>query len=357
VATIRPEDLLRPTPEGLYCPPGDFYIDPVRPVDRAVITHGHADHARAGHGVVLATPQTLAIMAERYGEDFAGRRQASPYGEAASISGVDIRLVPAGHVLGSAQAALEWRGLKMVVSGDYKRRRDPTCAAFEPTPCHVFISEATFGLPVFRHPPDGEEIGRLVRSLGQFPDRAHLVGAYALGKAQRVIRLLREAGWERPIYVHGALERLNRLYEREGVDLGPILPATGLGKNTLGGEVVIAPPSAIQDRWSRRFADPVTAFASGWMGVRARARQKGVELPLVISDHADWGELIATFEEVRPDEIWITHGREEGLLRWAEINGQKARALRLVGYEDDEDEEVLPSEPAHPGESRDSVLL
>lgn len=336
----RPEDLLRPTPAGLYCPPGDFYIDPVRPVDRAVVTHGHSDHARSGHGAVLATGQTLSIMAERYGEDFTGRRQAVAYGETASHNGVEVKLVPAGHVLGSAQAVVTYQGLTMVVSGDYKRRRDPTCVPFEPVPCHVFISEATFGLPVFTHPPDAEEIGRLVQSLGQFPERAHLVGAYALGKAQRVIRLLREAGWERPIYVHGALERLNRLYEREGVDLGPILPATGLKAGALGGEVAIAPPSAIQDRWSRRFADPVTAFASGWMLVKARARQRGVELPLVISDHADWPELIATFEEIRPEEIWITHGREEGLLRWAEINGMKARALRLVGY-DEEDEELL----------------
>lgn len=335
---IRPEDLLRPTPEGLYCPPGDFYIDPVRPVSRAVVTHGHSDHARSGHGAVLATSQTLAIMAERYGDDFSEQRQPLEYGGLTTHNGVEIGMAPAGHVLGSAQAIIRHQGLTMVVSGDYKRRRDPTCKGFEPVPCHVFISEATFGLPVFTHPPDAEEIGRLVQSLGQFPDRAHLVGAYALGKAQRVICLLREAGWDRPIYVHGALERLNRLYAREGVDLGTILPATGLKKDALGGEVVIGPPSATQDRWARRFADPVTAFASGWMLVKARARQRGVELPLVISDHADWGELIETFDELRPEEIWITHGREEGLLRWAEINGMKARALRLVGYDEDDDE-------------------
>ena len=339
---MRFEDLLRPTPAGLYCPPGDFYVDPVRPVARAVVTHGHSDHARSGHDAVLATPQTLAIMAERYGEEFTGSRQAAPYGQTTSVGGVDVRLVPAGHVLGSAQAVVSWQGMTMVVSGDYKRRRDPTCAGFEPTPCDVFISEATFGLPVFTHPPDGEEIARLVQSLGQFADRAHLVGAYALGKAQRVIRLLREAGWERPIYVHGALERLNRLYEREGVALGPILPATGLKKDALGGEVAIAPPSAIQDRWARRFADPVTAFASGWMGVKARARQRGVELPLVISDHADWVELTDTFLELKPEEIWITHGREEGLLRWCEIHGQTARALRLVGYDDEDEEAAEP---------------
>jgi len=339
---MRFEDLLHPTPAGLYCPPGDFYIDPVRPVDRAVVTHGHADHARAGHGAVLATPGTLDIMGERYGRDFTGRRQAAAYGERTSINGVDLRLVPAGHVLGSAQVEVRWKGLTMVVSGDYKRRRDPTCAPFEPVACDVFISEATFGLPVFRHPPDHEEIGRLVLSLRQFPERTHLVGAYALGKAQRVIMLLREAGWERPIFVHGAMERLNALYGRHGVDLGPLAPTGDRAKGDLAGEVVIAPPSAIQDRWSRRFADPVTAFASGWMGVRARAKQRGVELPLVISDHADWDELTDTFVELDPAEVWITHGREEGLLRWAELNGRKARALRLVGY--DEEDDASPEE-------------
>lgn len=341
---IRPQDLLRPAPAGLYCPIGDFYVDPVRPVDRAVITHGHSDHARPGHGAVLATPETLAIMAERYGPDFAGRAQPAACGETTTINGVAVRFAPAGHVLGSAQAVIERDGLIMVVSGDYKRRRDPTCLPFEPVRCHVFISEATFGLPVFVHPSDEEEIARLVHSLAQFPERTHLVGAYALGKAQRVIRLLRETGWDRTIHVHGALERLNRLYQNEGIDLGSLAPAIGLKAGALGGEVVIAPPSAIQDRWARRFADPVTAFASGWMGVRARARQRGVELPLVISDHADWPELIQTFEELAPEEIWITHGREEGLLRWAELKGVKARALRLVGYDED-DEETL-GEPA-----------
>src|SRR3954462_4418045 len=226
MASIKPTELLCPRPDGLYCPPGDFYIDPVRPVDRAVITHGHADHARAGHGTVAATPETLAIMATRYGEDFTGQRQAVPYGGSFAHNGVEVTLVPAGHVLGSAQAVVRWKGLTMVVSGDYKRRRDPTCPAFEPVPCDVFITEATFGLPVFRHPDDREEIARLLRSVAQFPERSHLVGAYALGKAQRIIRLLREAGWERPIFVHGALDRLNGLYERHGIDLGPLEPAT-----------------------------------------------------------------------------------------------------------------------------------
>ena len=339
-AVIKPQDLLCPKPGGLYCPPGDFYIDPVRPVDRAVITHGHSDHARAGHGTVLATPQTLAIMAERYGEDFAVvGRQPLAYGESVTINGVEVSLVPAGHVLGSAQAVVRWKGMTIVVSGDYKRRRDPTCAAFEPTPCDVFVTEATFGLPVFRHPDDAGEIAALLKSVAQFPDRAHIVGAYALGKAQRVIRLLREAGWDRTIHVHGAMERLNRLYEVQGVDLGPLAPATterGKAGDFAGG-IIVAPPSALADRWSRRFPDPVACFASGWMRVRARARQRGVELPLIISDHADWDELTDTLSELRPGEVWITHGREEGLLRWCELRGQPARALALVGYEDEEE--------------------
>jgi putative mRNA 3-end processing factor len=336
---IRPEQLLHPRPEGLYCPPGDFYVDPVRPVARAVITHGHADHARAGHGSVLATPETLDIMRVRYGEDFAGATEAAAYGQKAKRGGVEVSLVPAGHVLGSAQAVVRWRGLTMVVSGDYKRRRDPTCPAFEPVPCDVFVTEATFGLPVFRHPPDREEMDKLLASIAQFPDRAHLIGAYALGKAQRIIRLLREAGYDKPIHVHGALHRLNTLYQAHGVELGPLVPATddASRKADFAGAVVIAPPSSLADRWARRFPDPVSCFASGWMRVRARARQRGVELPLIISDHADWDELTRTVDEIRPGELWITHGREEALARWCELNGIQARALALVDYDDEED--------------------
>src|SRR5689334_11099797 len=251
---IRPQDLLCPKPEGLYCAPGDFYIDPVRPVARAVITHGHADHARAGHGAVLATEATLDIMAERYGAGFAEARQAAAYGEAVDRDAVTVSLVPAGHVLGSAQIVLRWKGLTMVVSGDYKRRRDPTCSAFEPVPCDVFVSEATFGIPVFRHPPDSDEVAKLLKSVGQFPERTHLVGAYALGKAQRIIRLLREADYDKTIYVHGALESMNVLYGRFGVELGDVAPATTEKKKGFEGAIVIAPPSAISDKWARRFS-------------------------------------------------------------------------------------------------------
>jgi putative mRNA 3-end processing factor len=335
--TLKPQALLCPRPAGLYCPPGDFYIDPTRPVDRAVITHGHSDHARAGHGVVAATPQTLAIMAARYGEDFAARVEPLPYGQVLQRDGVEITLVPAGHILGSAQTVLRWKGLTMVVSGDYKRRRDPTCPPFEPVPCDVFVTEATFGLPVFRHPPDHEEIAKLLKSLQQFPERSHMVGAYALGKAQRIIRLLREAGYDQPLYVHGAMATLNALYAAHGIALGPLLPATTETKQKLEGGIVIAPPSALEGPWLRRFTDPLPAMASGWMRVRARARQRHVELPLIISDHADWDELTSTVAEISPSELWVTHGAEEALIRWSSMNGVPAKALAIVGYAEEDD--------------------
>jgi putative mRNA 3-end processing factor len=331
-------ELLCPDKTGLYCPPGDFHIDPVVPVDRAVITHGHGDHARSGHGAVLATPETLAIMASRYGAHFAGAREEARYGQPILRDGVEITLVPAGHILGSAQIVLKWKGLAIVVSGDYKRRRDPTCAPFEPVPCDVFVSEATFGLPVFRHPDDSGEIAKLLQSVRQFPERTHLIGAYALGKAQRLIALLREAGYGETIYIHGALQNLNTLYESFGVVLGPTAPATTDRRDKLPGKIVIAPPSATQDRWSRRFAEPLLGFASGWMRVRARARQQGVELPLILSDHGDWDELTGTIAGIKPQELWVTHGSEEALLRWASLNGLKAKALDLVGYGDEEGE-------------------
>ncbi|MBO0664377.1 ligase-associated DNA damage response exonuclease [Jiella sp. MQZ9-1] len=334
---IKPENLLRPTPEGLYCPPGDFFIDPIRPVERALITHGHADHARPGSGKVLATRQTLDIMALRYGENFARERQAVGWGEALRIGDVTVSFHPAGHVLGSAQIAVAHKGLRIVASGDYKRRVDPTCLPFEPVPCDVFITEATFALPVFRHPDTAAEIGKLLFSLQHFPERAHLVGAYALGKAQRVIKHLREAGYDAPIYIHGALKTLCAYYQDQGVDLGRLRPATVEGgkKTDFAGAVIVGPPSAFADKWARRFPDPVASFASGWMRVRQRARQRGVELPLIISDHCDWDELTETVAELAPSQLWVTHGREEALVRWCELRQLSAKPLHLVGYEDE----------------------
>ncbi len=331
------QHILAPAPAGLYCPAGDFYIDPTRAVPRALITHGHSDHARAGHGSVLATRETLAIMALRYGENFCGERQVAVYGERLRIGDVDVAFHPAGHVLGSAQICVADARQRIVVSGDYKRAHDPTCAPFEPITCDVFITEATFGLPVFRHPDARYEVEKLLSSCRIFPDRAHLLGAYSLGKAQRMMALIREAGWERPIYIHGAMEKITDFYASEGVDFGQVVKVAASDRAKLAGEIVLCPPSAIQDVWSRKFPDPVAAFASGWMRVRARARQRGVELPLIVSDHADWDDLCATILETRCGEVWVTHGEADALTHWASTIGLPARPLHLVGYGDEEE--------------------
>ena len=331
----RFETWLYPTPRGLYCEPGDFYVDPAAAVDRAIITHGHSDHARPGLNKVLATPETIEVMKLRLGAGAARTLQPLALGTPLHLGGVHVTLHPAGHIMGSAQVLIEHKGARVVVSGDYKRRADPTATAFELVACHLFITEATFGLPVFRHEPDAHEIGRLLASQAAFPERTHLVGAYGLGKAQRLIALLRGAGYDRPIYLHGALEKMCALYESLGIGLGRLEQVADSSNAKLAGEIVLAPPSALSDRWSRRLADPVTAFASGWMRVKARARQRGVELPLVISDHADWPELMTTIEETGADEIWVTHGREEAVVRAVTLMGRRARALALLGREDE----------------------
>ncbi|TPG41379.1 ligase-associated DNA damage response exonuclease [Sphingomonas koreensis] len=327
-------DWLEPHPHGIYVKPADAWIDPSIPSPRALVTHGHADHARGGHDAVWATPGTLAIMAARYGPQ-AG--VPVDYGETITLGEVEVGYVPAGHVLGSAQIVMDYRGERIVVSGDYKRRPDPTCARFVPVKCDVFVTEATFGLPVFRHPETHDEIDKLLSSLHANPTRCVLVGAYALGKAQRVIRELRDMGHDDPIYIHGALQRLCDLYVEQGVDLGELRAATGVPKAEMQGHIVIAPPGALNDRWSRRLPDPITAMASGWMRVRQRARQRNVELPLILSDHADWDELTDTIREIAPKEVWVTHGREDALVHWCSVHQIKARALALVGFEDEDD--------------------
>ena len=340
-----PFSWIRPEPWGIHVVPADAWVDPPRPVERALVTHGHADHARGGHGQTVATPETLAIMALRYrtgAQDEAGDipHKAVPveYGETIKLPGdVQATYFPAGHVLGSAQILLEHAGERIVCTGDYKRRADPTCPPFQIVPCDIFITEATFGLPLFTHPPIAEEMAKLLDRLAAHPDRCVLVGAYALGKAQRVIAELRAAGHHDPIYLHGAMEKMCRLYEEHGVDLGELRLVSDHTKDDMRGSVVISPPGALNDRWSRRLPDPITAMASGWMRVRQRARQRNVELPLVISDHADWGELTRTIEDVDPVETWITHGREDALLRWCQLHQRRARALAMVGYEDEDD--------------------
>jgi putative mRNA 3-end processing factor len=334
---MRPEDILALSPAGLCCKRGGFHIDPTRAVERALITHAHSDHARAGHGAVLATQQTLDLMRLRYGENFAGSTQAARYGERLELDGAAVTFHPAGHILGSAQIAVEAQGLRIVASGDYKNVPDPTCIPFELVPCDVFITEATFALPVFRHGDADGEIAKLLGSVALFPERAHLVGAYSLGKAQRLIALLRKAGYASPIYLHGAMEAITQYYVSRGVALGELRAVRGANKTELAGNITICPPAALNDLWARRFPDPVNAFASGWMRVRARARQQGVTLPLVISDHADWDGLTATVAATGAGEIWVTHGQEDALVHWCATRGLKARPLDIVGYGDEEE--------------------
>jgi len=341
---MRPQDILVPTVSGVCCRPGGFHIDPTQPVAKALITHGHSDHARAGHGAVLATQETLDVMRLRYGDAFAGSTQAVSYGESLDLDGARVSFHPAGHVLGSAQIRVEYKGLRVVASGDYKDVSDPTCVPFELVPCDVFITEATFGLPVFRHPDAGHEVSKLLHSVALFPERAHLIGAYSLGKAQRIMAMLRAAGYGEPIYIHGALEKITQYYQTRGIALGQIELVRDVDKAKLAGQVVICPPSAMSEPWSRRFPDPVAAFASGWMRVRARARQRGVTFPLVISDHADWDGLTATITATGASEIWVTHGQEDALVHWCQTKGLKARPLDIVGYGDEDEADIAGSD-------------
>lgn len=327
----------------LYIAPIDTYIDPPFPVERAIITHGHSDHARAGHGHVLATAETIGIIQLRYGANAARSYQAVPYGETVQIGSVSVTLYPAGHVLGSAQVLLDAPDCgplsRIVVSGDYKRFGDGTCPGFEPVPCDIFVTEATFGLPIFQHPSPQAEIRKLLASLQALPERSHLIAAYSLGKAQRVIKLMRDAGYDAPIYLHGSMVAMCELYRQNGVDLGDLRKATGLPKDALKGCAVLAPPSAIKEPWARRMNDPVLAMASGWMTVKQRVRQRGIELPLVISDHADWNDLTDTIRETGAGEIWVTHGREDALVHWCRSQGLNAAPLHLQGRGEEEEGE------------------
>ncbi len=325
---------LRPAGAGLYCVPGDFYIDPHHPVERAVITHAHSDHARPGHNAVMATAETLDIMKLRLGEGAGRSMQPLSLGVSMQVGDVTLRLAPAGHVLGSAQVVIEHKGKRAVISGDYKRQADATCLPFEPVPCDLFITEATFGLPVFKHGSDREEVAKLLASMAAFPDRTHLVGVYGLGKCQRLLCLLRAAGYEKPIWLHGALLTMTQYYIGRGLDFGEV-PHVSEAKQSLAGELVLCPPGALADRWSRQFTDAVPCLASGWMRVRARARQRGVELPLVISDHVDWPALLVTIAETGAEDVWVTHGREEALVHELSRQGLRAKALSIVGREDE----------------------
>jgi putative mRNA 3-end processing factor len=334
----RADQFMTIRPEGLYCLPGDFFIDPVRPGgsrrDHPWPRRSCPSRPRA----VLATAETLMIMAIRYGANFAGSTQSAELGEVIALGETKVSLHPAGHVLGSAQVLIEHGGHRLVASGDYKRHADRTVTAFEVVPCDTFITEATFGLPVFRHPPGEQEVAKLLGSLSTFPDTPHLLGAYSLGKAQRVLADIRAAGYDAPIYLHGAMEKLCAFYQAQGIDLGELVPVAGLKAKDVAGQIVLCPPGSLADRWSQKFGETITCFASGWMRVRARARQRGVELPLVMSDHADWDDLCATIRDTGASEIWVTHGQEDALVHWCGTQGIAARPLNMIGYGDEGDE-------------------
>jgi len=321
-----PNNLVVPTARGLYCAAGDFYVDPWQPVERAVITHAHGDHAHPGSRAYLAARCGVPVLQARLGPGAAIEGLA--YGEARDINGVKVSLHPAGHVLGSSQVRIESGGAVWVVSGDYKLDPDPTCEPFEPVRCHVFITESTFGLPIYRWRPPGEIFAGIDRWWADNArrGRASVIFAYAFGKAQRILASVdRSIG---PIVVHGAVEVLNRGYRECGVDLPPTRVATELAsKAEAAGALVVAPPSAQSTPWLRRFGDYSDAFASGWMAIRGARRQRAVDQGFVLSDHADWPSLQRAIAATGAERIYVTHGNVETMVRWLAGQGYDARGI------------------------------
>jgi len=319
-------DLIVLRPEGMYCPAGDFHIDPWRPVDTAVITHGHGDHARSGMGVYHAVADGLPVLRWRLGDQ---AYHAHAYGERFRLGDATVSLHPAGHVLGSAQVRIEAHGQVWVASGAYKRQPDPTCPQFEVVPCDVFITEATFGLPVYRWPDTPAEVARIVqwRRACEARGRAAILYAYALGKAQRILAELVRFD-EPPVYVHGAVDSGVQVYRGAGV---PLIATETVGEQPKGkeyaGRLVIAPPSAAGSTWTRRFRDAEHGFASGWMRLRGNRRRRNYDRGFVISDHADWPALLATIEQSGARRIIATHGNTDALIRFLRERGQDAQAF------------------------------
>ena len=339
-------DLVCLRPEGLYCPAGDFYIDPWRPVGRAVITHAHGDHARVGHASYLAATDSGHVLRVRLG-DIA--LQTLPYGEALSVGDTRVSLHPAGHVLGSAQVRIAHGGRTWVVSGDYKVEADPTCAPFEPIACDVFITESTFGLPIYRWQPPADVLDDINQwwSRNAEEGRTSVLFCYAFGKAQRIL-----AGIDPsigPLLVHGAVEPLNRAYRSSGVDL----PMTRLvvdvaDKADLKRALVLAPPSAQATPWLRRFGDYSDAFASGWMQLRGARRRRALDRGFVLSDHADWPGLNAMIGATGAERVIVTHGQVPVMVRWLREQGLEAEAF-ATEFGDEAGEEAAPLSTA-PGE-------
>jgi putative mRNA 3-end processing factor len=319
------QDLIVHRPEGLYCPPGDFYVDPWRPVARAVITHAHSDHARLGHGHYLAAQQGEGALRARLGDiDLL----PLSYGQAITHHGVTVSLHPAGHVLGSAQVRIEHAGQVWVVSGDYKVAPDPTCAAFEPMKCDVFITESTFGLPIYRWRPDGEIFSDINAWWARNVDhgRASVLACYSFGKAQRILSGVDPSIG--PIIVHGAVEPLNRAYRDAGIELPPTRRVGDIkDRSQLKRALVICPPSAAASPWMRRFGDAQTAFASGWMQLRGARRRGGWDRGFVLSDHADWPGLLGAIEATGAQRIIVTHGSAAVMVRYLSEQGWRAEAF------------------------------
>ena len=327
-------DLIVARPEGLYCPPGQFYIDPWRPVDSAVITHGHSDHARVGHAHYLAHDASAGILKSRLGDI---QLQTLAYGVPQERNGVRISLHPAGHVLGSAQVRIEYKGEVWTASGDYKLEADGTCAPFEPVRCHTFITESTFGLPIYRWPTQPE----LFADINQWwrgnaaAGRASVLFCYAFGKAQRVLGGVDASIG--PIVVHGAVEPLTQVYRNEGVTLPPTLQVSdGLTPATIAQALVLAPPSAQGTPWMRRFGNYSDAFASGWMQLRGARRRRGVDRGFIMSDHADWPGLQNAIQATEAEQVFVTHGSEAVMVRWLQEAGLQAQSFKTeYGHEDE----------------------
>ncbi len=337
-------DLIVQRPEGLYCPPGDFYIDPWRPVDRAVITHAHADHARMGHAHYLAAAPAEGVLRARLGEDIA--LQPLAYGEAVAHRGVRISLHPAGHVLGSAQVRLEHGGQVWVASGDYKIAPDPTCEPFEAVRCDVFITESTFGLPIYRWRPDAEIFSGINAWWRRNAEagRASLLMCYSFGKAQRILSGIDASIG--PIVVHGAVEPLNRAYRAAGVALPDTLLVTDVtDKAVFKRALVLCPPAAAASTWARRFGDFSDAFASGWMQVRGSRRRGGYDRGFVLSDHADWPGLMGAIAATGASRVIVTHGSVPVMVRHLTESGYQAQAFDTE-YGDDRVEADLAAPPA-----------
>lgn len=335
-------ELIVATPQGLYCPAGDFHIDPWRPVARAVITHGHSDHARRGSQAYLCHRDCAPILRKRLGDV---PIETLEYGARIEINGVSVSLHPAGHVLGSAQVRVEYRGEAWVASGDYKIEPDGVSAPFEPVRCDVFITESTFGLPIYRWRPQREIMDDVNRWWGENAavGRASVVFAYGLGKAQRL--LANVDGSIGPIFCHGAIGPMNEVYRAQGV----ALPATRLvseacGKDAFAGALIVAPPSAAGSAWMRRFGDYSDAFASGWMQVRGNRRRRGVDRGIALSDHADWPGLLEAIRATGAARVYATHGSVGALTRYLREAGLDARTLQTE-YGDEETESAEPEAP------------